>query len=216
MAKQKIVVTEELKTLNPELLKDVNVGDKTDVVPELVLKPAGGENSQSNKPLDTGKNKDKKEELTLETLLERINQLESDKAKDSETIKMLEDVADKGRVMNYQSKNTKDKKPIKAQLSLVGDGYLVGWRTLKDELIKHPTSGLVIGESQEFELLILKPDDSLEKVTVSGYPAFSNTRYNSRVEVELVGKEEDYDGNIKFKVKLPDGRITTLAAAFIN
>lgn len=203
MAAKKIIITEELKTLNPELLKDVNVGDKFDVIPELVLKaPAPG----PKPPKTTVGEAPEMVQISKEQLSDILNKL-----------KMLEEVADKGRVLNYETKNASaGKKPMRAQLSLIGDGILVGWRTMKDELIKHPTSGLVIGETQEFELLVLKPDDTIEKVSLSGYPTFSNARYNQRIEVEIIGKEEDFDGNLKFSVKLPDGRVTKLAAAFIN
>ncbi len=208
MANKKIIVTEELKALNPELLKDVNVGDNTDVVPELVLKlevkdtvSKNSENPKKAKGVPAGMVQISKEDLT--NIMGKL--------------KMLEEVADKSRLLNYETKNAAaGKKPMKAQLSVIGDGFLVGWRTMKDELIKHPTSGMVIGETQEFELLVLQKDDTIQKVTVNGYPAFSNVRYNQRAEVEIVGKEEDFDGNVKFNVKLPDGRVHKLAGAFIN
>lgn len=213
VAKPKIIVTEELKNLNPELLKDVNVGDKTDILPELVLKkpeapktaPQGvTPGPQTTKPPETPK------EEMIEISKGQLNDILA-------KLKMLEEVADKGRLLNYETKNAaQGKKPMRAMLSMIGDGVLVGWRTMKDELIKHPTTGLTIGETQEFELLVLKPDDTIEKVSLSGYPTFSNARYNQRIEVEIVGKEEDFEGNLKFSVKLPDGRVTKLAAAFIN
>ena len=207
MANKKIIITEELKTLNPELLKDVNIGDKFDIIPELILKKKDEEPGPKTTTLKTPTG-EAPEMVTIskETLGDIMSKL-----------KMLEEVADKGRVMNYETKNAaQGKKPMRAQLSVFGDGILVGWRTMKDELIKHPTSGLVIGETQEFELLLLKPDDTIEKVTLNGYPTFSNARYNARIEVEIVGKEEDFEGNLKFTVKLPDGRTTKLAAAFLN
>ena len=92
----------------------------------------------------------------------------------------------------------------------------MGWRTVKDELVKHPTTGTTIGEGQEYELLILDQEDKTKKVNVSSYPAFSSARYDERVEVELVTRSEDYDGNIVYDVKLPDGRVIKLDARFIN
>lgn len=212
-AKPKIIVTEELKNLNPELLKDVNVGDKTDIVPELILKQPdqGNTGNTPGAPVQkTPKTPEIPKPEMVEISKDQLNEILG-------KLKMLEEVADKGRVMNYETKNAaQGKKPMRAQMSMIGDGILVGWRTMKDELIKHPTSGLVIGETQEFELLVLKPDDTIEKVSLNGYPTFSNARYNQRIEVEIIGKEEDFEGNLKFAVKLPDGRVTKLAAAFLN
>lgn len=131
-------------------------------------------------------------------------------------LKMLEHVADKGRLMNYENNQGPKKKPMKAHLSLYGEGIITGWRTVKDELIKHPSTGAVIGETQEYELLILGKDDSITKTSVVGYPAFSNSRYNERIEVEIIGKKEDFDGKITFDVKLPDGRVIKLDPRFIN
>lgn len=209
-AQKKIEVTEELITLNPEVLKDAKLGTKVAEeglnLPQKI-KP-GATNDESVPPV---------EDHSIEAIMARINRLESENAAKDAKIAMLEDVADKGRVLNYQSKNNPGKKEMRANISIVGNNsYLVGWRTMKDELIKHPTSGLTIGESQEFELMILKEDDTLEKITVNGYPAFSNTRYDKRVEVEVISKEEDFDGNVKFKVKLPDGRIIGMRAEFLN
>lgn len=217
MANKKIIVTEELKELNPDLLKDVNVGDKTDVIPELVLKKEDN-NTQNNQGATGNTNTgavNKEDKNVVPEGMVQISKEQLDTIMGQ--LKMLTEVADKGRVLNYETANAaKGKKIMKAQLSIIGEGYLVGWRTMKDELIKHPTSGLVIGETQEYELLVLLKDDTIQKVTVNGYPAFSNSRYNERVEVEIIGKEEDFDGNVKFNVKLPDGRVTKLAGAFIN
>src|SRR5882724_4590766 len=54
-----------------------------------------------------------------------------------EKLKMLTEVADKGRVFNYENAQPQ-KKAMMVKLSLFNGGLIVGWRTLKDELIKHP------------------------------------------------------------------------------
>lgn len=135
-------------------------------------------------------------------------------------LKMLVAVADKGRVFNYESANT-EKKPLRVKLSLYQEKVIVGWKTLKDELIKHPTTGKTVGEQQEYELMLLGKDENGEynvdsKVTVNGYPSFSEARYTERIEVEVVGKKEDYKGEIEFDVVLPDGKKLALNSRFVN
>lgn len=133
----------------------------------------------------------------------------------AKTIKMLLEVADKGRVMNYENQRT-TKKPMEVKLSLYGGGIIVGWRTAKDELVKNLTTGLTVGEQQEYELLILDHEDKIKKVTILGYPQFSNARYDTRVTGQVVGKKEDFDGKVTFDVKLEDGRVVSLASQFVN
>ena len=130
-------------------------------------------------------------------------------------LKMLYDVADKGRVFNYENSKS-EKKPLKIRLSVFAGGIIVGWRTLKDELVKHPTTGMTVGENQEYELLVLDLEGNHQKITVSSYPAFSNARYNERVEAEIISKSEGYDGNITYDVVLADGRIIKIDSRFVN
>lgn len=130
-------------------------------------------------------------------------------------LKMLYEVADKGRVFNYEN-STKEKKPFRVKLSKFADGIIVGWRTVKDELVKHPTTGLTVGENQEYELIILDNEGKQKKVTVASYLAFSNARYDTRIDAEIVSKSEGYDGEITFDVKLDDGRVIKLNAKFVN
>lgn len=130
-------------------------------------------------------------------------------------LKMLYEVADKGRIFNYENNNT-EKKPIKVKVSIIQGKTLVGWRTTKDELIKHPQTGKTIGEKQEFELVLLDNVGDKTTVLVDGYEAFSNARYNERVEAEVVSKKEDWKGNYTFDIKLPDGRIIPFDSRFVN
>ena len=135
-----------------------------------------------------------------------------------ETLKKLESVADKGRLYNYETAQASksDKKPSIAKLSVYGGGYIVGWRTLKDEIVRHPVTGLPIGESQEYEILILDNEGKIQKATLPSYVSFSNARYNERVEVVILRKSEDFDGSISYTIRLPDGREHSLLAQFIN
>ena len=133
-------------------------------------------------------------------------------------LKMLTEVADKGRVYNYenQQQKGKDKKALKVKLSLFAGGIITGWRTIKDVLIKHPTTGLTAGEQQEYEIMVLQPDNSINKVIVNGYPQFSDARYTERIEVDVISKAEDYNGNVTLTVQLPDGRELPIGVLFIN
>lgn len=137
-----------------------------------------------------------------------------------EQLKMLVEVADKGRVFNYQS-SQKTKNPIKVKLSVFRDSIIVGWRTVKDELVKHPTTGKTVGERQEYELMLLGKDSEgsytvASKATLEGYNAFSDARYDTRIEAEVVGKREDFEGSVDFDIMLPDGKMIKLNSRFVN
>ena len=87
----------------------------------------------------------------MENLLAKVEQLEKKDIENQAKLKMLTEVADKGRVFSYESNIKADKKPFKIKLSVFQNGIIVGWRTVKDELVKHPTTGLTVGEHQEYE-----------------------------------------------------------------
>ena len=138
-------------------------------------------------------------------------------SKVQEQLAMLRDVADKGRIFNYESqKAAMGKKAKRIKLSVFDGKYVIGWATLKDVLIKSPTTGLVVSEEQQYELLLLAPDDSISKVKIDSYSRFTDVRYGERVEVDVVSQSEDYEGKITFNVKLPDGREIKLGGQFLN
>lgn len=147
-------------------------------------------------------------------LLAEVAELKRKDEEKDKKLAMLYEVADKGRVFNYENRTT-EKKPSKAKLSRYGGGFIVGWRVAKDELVKHPVTGLTVGETQEIELVI-DTDEVLTKIMVNGYPAFSNARYDDRIEVEIVSKKEDYAGNFTYEVQLESGRKISLDARFLN
>lgn len=130
-------------------------------------------------------------------------------------LKMLYEVADKGRIYNYESQRT-EKKPLRVKLSVYQDKTIIGWRTIKDKAVFHPTTGKQVGEEQEYELLLLDKEGKSSLSTVHGYPNFSEARYSERVECEVTGKKEDWDGKLTFDVKLPDGRTISLDSKFVN
>jgi hypothetical protein len=131
-------------------------------------------------------------------------------------LKMLYDVADKGRVFNYESQQQKDKKPVKVKLSILNGLIITGWRTLKDELFKDSRTGRTIGETQQYEVSLLDEEGKTTNVILDGYVAFSNARYDKRIEVEVVGKKEDWDGSLTFNVRLPNGRVVSLDGRCVN
>ena len=94
--------------------------------------------------------------------------------------------------------------------------FVIGWATLKDNLIKSPSTGLVVSEEQQYEILLLAPDDSISKAKIDSYSVFTDVRYTERVEVDVVSQSEDYEGKLTFDVKLPDGRIIKLGSQFLN
>lgn len=151
----------------------------------------------------------------IDVLLSKIEQLEKRDAENQAKLKMLYEVADKGRIFNYESSRIEGKLS-KVKLSSYQEGVIIGWRVIKDELIKHPTTGLTVGEVQEYELLVLKEDGETIKYIVNGYPAFSNARYNERIEADIIGKKEDWEGKITFELKLPGGRLISLDSRFVN
>jgi len=146
---------------------------------------------------------------TLESLMAKVAALEEQSKKDAEKMKMLYEVADKGRVFNYESKRT-EKQPSRVKLSVYNGKLVVGWRMVRDEPIYHPTTGKQVGENQEIEILLLDKEGKTEKIIVNGYPTFTNIRYTERIEAEIVGKKEDWNGNMTFDLKLPDSRNLSL------
>lgn len=130
-------------------------------------------------------------------------------------LKMLYSIADKGRLHNYESQNVQ-KKPFRVKLSVIGDKIMIGWQTKRDELIKDPRTGATVGERQEIEAKVIDKEGKISTIAFNGYVAFSNARYDKRIEAEVVNRKEDYKGDVSFDVKLPDGRVITLDARFVN
>jgi hypothetical protein len=151
----------------------------------------------------------------MEKLLAKVEALEAKDLENQKQLKMLTEVADKGRVMNYESKNA-EKKPFRVKLSVYKEGVIVGWRTVKDELVKHPTTGVTIGEVSEYEIMILNKDGSVSKELLLNRGAFDEAHYKERIECDVVGKKEDFSGNLTFNIKLPDGRVVDVDSRFVN
>ena len=159
--------------------------------------------------------KEEKPVIDVSALAAKVEVLEKKGIEDQKELEMLRSVADKGRVMNYESK-TIGKKSIFVKLSKHDGKIIVGWRTLKDVLVKNPTTGLTVGEEQEYELLLLDEDGSIKKITVNGYPRFTEIRYAERISARVIGKKEDEEGNFTFTLLLPDEREIDLDQRFLN
>lgn len=157
----------------------------------------------------------KEDNKVIEALQKQIEELTRRDAEKEAQLKMLYNVADKGRIYNYESQRA-EKKALKVKLSIFNDKVIVGWRTLKDELIKDSRTGATIGETQQYELALLDKAGNINNVTIDGYVNFSNARYTQRIEVEVVGRKEDWEGNQTFDVRLPDGRKVSLDSRFVN
>lgn len=190
------------KKLNKQLKQS------TPIIPEPAPMPLDPYESTLVPPLSSTN-------IDVAALAAKIEALEKKDEANQKELKMLRDVADKGRILNYESK-TAGKRSITVHLSTYDGKIVVGWRTLKDILIKNPTTGLTVGEEQEYELLLLNRDESVEKMTVKGYPRFSEIRYTERIEARVVGRKEDEQGNFIFNIQLPDDRVIDLDPRFIN
>lgn len=156
----------------------------------------------------------KKEEVKAEPETVSISKTEWDNMQ--KTLEMLKNVADKGRVYNYESQQKTDKKLKKVKLSNYDGGYIIAWETQKDELVKHPVTGATVGENQQIQVKILMPDGDIVTRDFNSYVSFSNARYDERTEVLVAGTSEDYNGKILWTLELPDGRNLQIDPRYVN
>jgi len=172
-------------------------------------------NQPVNQPINPPSNPTPKSS-EIDVLREQLAELTKKDEENQKKLQMLYDVADKGRLFNWEQRQKKDKKPQKVALSIYGGKTVVGWRTVKDELIQDPRSGRTVGENQEYELLLLDDNGANSVQALSGYLNFSNARYDKRIECEVLGRSENFDGKITYEVGLPDGRRINLDSRFVN
>lgn len=143
----------------------------------------------------------------------QISEAEWNKVQDQ--LKMLYETADKGRIFNYENQRAQ-KKALQVKLSIYNGMPIVGWATLKDQAVYHPTTGKQVGEEQQYEIMLLDKEGKITKAVINGYPNFSEARYTERIDCTVTGKKEDYEGNVTYDVQLPDGRVIPLNARFVN
>ena len=154
---------------------------------------------------------------TTNTMIEtiQINKQQWDEVQNQ--LKMLREVADKGRVFNYESQQAQgQKKAMKVRLSRFAEGIIVGWKTAKDVKVFNPTTGKQVGEEYQVEIEVLKEDGTSQKVVLDGYPTFSDARNAERIEATVVGRKETMNGEVTYDVVLPDGRTIELSEKFVN
>jgi len=197
-------IQEELKTKGVQFDENTTMQDLRKLLKE-------------NSPEEEIKTTEEKTTVEIKEEEEKTIQIkESDWQRVQDQLKMLYDVADKGRVFNYENRKTQDKKALKVKLSVYNGGVIIGWRTLKDELVKNPTTGRTVGEIQQYEVKFLNKEGQINSMIIDGYVNFSNARYSERIEAQVIGRKETWDGNQTFEVLLPDGRTVSLDSRFVN
>ena len=155
--------------------------------------------------------------IDVASLAAKVEALEKKDGENQKELEMLRAVADKGRLYNYENKIVGEgKKSIFVSLSVHDEKIVIGWRTLKDVLVKNPTTGLTVGEEQEYELLLLGEDEKIQKIIIKGYARFSEIRYFNRIRVKVVGRKEDENGNFTFSLQITDDRVIELDQRFVN
>ncbi len=165
------------------------------------------EENQSEKPVTP---------ISTETAPETVSIPKAEWEKVQETLRMLTSVADKGRVYNYESAQKTDKKVKRVKLSKHDGGLIIAWETQKDELVKHPITGATVGENQQMQVKVLMPNGDINKKDFNSYVSFSNARYDERVDCEVIGSAEDYNGKITWTLALPDGRNLQIDPRYVN
>jgi hypothetical protein len=130
-------------------------------------------------------------------------------------LNMLYQAADKGRIFNLENQQA-NKEPLKVKLSKYNDSFIIGWRTVKDQSVFHPTTGKQVGEEQEYEILLRDKDGKVTAMSIKGYPSFSEARYTERVDCTVIAKKEDMQGNWTYDIQLPDGQVIPLDSRFVN
>ena len=157
-----------------------------------------------------------KEDLKIESNKVEVSKKEWEAVQ--EKLRMLEEVADKGRILNYQTKNAPTKQPITVKISEYNDKYIVGWRTKKFELGRSPTTGRTIwgGETAEYEVKFVDKEGNETTEVINGYSAFSDARYDKRVDCAVLAKKETNEGKFLYDVALPGGKVITIDLDFVN
>ena len=150
-----------------------------------------------------------------DALLKRISELERRDEENQKKLQTLYAVADKSRLFNHENSKQEEKgKNIK--LSIIDGKYLVGWANLKDDEIFDPKTGRKTGEAQALKIILLDNTGLMSERIIESYGAFSNLRYDKRVECPVLSMKQDMEKNVIYDVQLPDGRIISLAHNFWN
>jgi len=124
-----------------------------------------------------------------------------------EKMAMLEEVADKGRLANYQSKQGINKTKI-VKLSTIDNKIITSWKSIKDEVFK--ING-VWREDQQIE--VFYSDGTSEKITLSDF-----TRRTVKIKCEVKSSTNSVENNKTVTMLNVDfqGSDITIDVNFVN
>jgi len=138
----------------------------------------------------------------FDSVLEKIKKME-------EGQKMLENVADKGRLARWQSQHRDFKEKV-VRVTIVEGKIVTGWKMIKDEVGKNPNTGLWF-EKQIIELHFI--DDTIKEYDYADF-----NRMSQKVPGTVVrdNKFTDADGVHEVLTIDIDGKEIDIDVRFIN
>lgn len=130
-----------------------------------------------------------------------------------ETIKMLTEVADKGRILHYNSTQGKKQEGTEVKLStIMHEGkqkVVVAWRTTENEVFQDPLT-MVWKEKQTIEFI-------LEDNTIVSLPFLGLADKLTKIKATVVGRTiNDSDGGTTLKVEAENGKTYLIDVQFVN
>lgn len=163
------------------------------------------------KPEDVKKPVEKVEvdKATLDAVLTRLENLETEGKKKDEQIEMLKEVADKGRLSRYQDENKEGELIPAARIAFWEDSPILAWKLIKDE-VGFRDGRLVV--SQVIRLFVDIGEKEPKTVEVEYLYWTQNVRSHSG---EVTSKTETKEGKF-WTVQMKDGRKITVDVRFIN
>lgn len=138
--------------------------------------------------------------VALEAMMDRLEKLET-------TVDLQLRVTDKNKVLEIERLRNSGKLVKSVKVRKYAGKYVVGWKTLEDEVYKDENNRLI--EKQTVELYF----DDGSKMSMSMRQWASAPQY---VPFEVKKEFTDEEGNIFFSVVGADGKELELNAAFIN
>jgi len=169
--------------------------------------PAAG----ATKPEDTKKPVEKVEvdKATLDAVLTRLENLETEGKKKDEQIEMLKEIADKGRLSRYEQENSDGELIPVARIAFWEESPILAWKLVKDE-VGFRDGRLIV--SQVVRLFLDVGEKEPKTVEVEYLYWTQNVRSNSG---EVVSKTETKEGKF-WTVQMKDGKKITVDVRFIN
>lgn len=180
--------------------KDSNTGasEETVLTPPLPKEPVVKE---------TKKKMVEVEEDVLKKILDKQDTQDAENKKLRQDIEILRETADKGRLSRADQARADGKIVKVVRLSKVGDLYVVGWKSIKDEVYTDERG--VIHADQQVEYFF---NDKTSKVLTLVY--FSR---NSKMEnCEVVAEKKDKDGRMSYDVLTAKGLELSVGITFVN